>query len=114
MLNELEVPKLNKAVKKMRSTLPELLNYFDTAGRTVETITALPIHAEALKALFMAWQYRKGVIKSKNANARHYNREHETFYLEIASDCLKDDFDMIKALVYTDSDQIVQSVCSLC
>jgi hypothetical protein len=35
MLNELGVPKINKAVKKMRATLPELLNYFDTAKTVV-------------------------------------------------------------------------------
>ena len=109
MLNELGVPKINKAVKKMRATLPELLNYFDTAGTVVENLMTLPIHQEALKALFPAWQYRKGVIKSKDANARQYNREQEAFYLEIADDYLQDDFNLIKSQIYTELDQIVQS-----
>ncbi|MDM8526170.1 transposase [Desulfococcaceae bacterium HSG8] len=51
MLDELGIPKINKAVKKMRSTLPELLNYFDTAGTAVENLMTLPIHPEALKGI---------------------------------------------------------------
>jgi len=109
MLNELGIPKIDKAVKKMRATLPELLNFFETAKSVTENIGKLPIHPESLKALFLAWQYHKGVIKSKNANSRQYNRKHEAFYLEIASDYLQDDFNLIKTQVYTDLDQIVQS-----
>ena len=109
MINESGVPKICKAVKKIRSTLPELLNYFDTARTVVENLMTIPIHQEALKALFPAWQYRKGVIKSKDANARQYNREQEAFYLEIADDYLQDDFNLIKSQIYTELDQIVQS-----
>ncbi len=109
MLNELGVPKINKAVKKMRSTLPELLNYFDTARTAVENLMTLPVHPEALKALFLAWQYRKSVIKSKKANARQFNKEREAIYLEIADDYLQDDFNLIKPQVYTELDLIVQS-----
>jgi len=109
MLNELGVPKLNKAVKKMRATLPELLNFFDTAKSVTENLRNLPIHPEALKAFFLAWQYRKAVIKSKSADARRYNREHEALYLEIADDYLQDDFNLIKSKVYTALYQIVQS-----
>ncbi len=109
MINESGVPKICKAVKKIRSTLPELLNYFDTARTAVENLMTIPIHQEALKALFPAWQYRKGVIKSKDANARQYNREQEALYLEIAADYLQDDFSLIKSQIYTELDQIVQS-----
>jgi len=109
MLNELGVPKICKAVKKMRATLPELLNYFDTAGTAVENLMILPVHPEALKALFLAWQYRKSVIKSKKANARQFNKEREAIYLEIADDYLQDDFNLIKPQVYTELDLIVQS-----
>jgi len=49
------------------------------------------------------------VVKSKSANARQYNKEHEAFYLEIADDYLQDDFNLIKSQVYTDLYQIVQS-----
>ena len=109
MLNELGVPKLNKAVKKMRATLPELLNFFDTAKSVTENLMNLPIHPEALKALFLAWQYRKGVIKSKSADARQFNKEREALYLEIADDYLQGHFNLIKSQVYTDLYQIVQS-----
>ncbi len=113
MLDESGVPKICKAVKKMRSTLPELLNYSDTAGTAAENLMTLPIHPEALKALFPARQYRKDMIKSKNANARWYNKEREALYLEIADDYLQDDFNLIKSQVYTESDQIVQSSASV-
>jgi hypothetical protein len=69
----------------------------------------LPIHPEALKALFSARQYRKGQIKAESANARKYNKEREALYLEIADDYLQDDFNLIKSQVYTDLYQIVQS-----
>ncbi len=109
MLNELRVPKINKAVKKMRSTLPELLNYFDTAKTVVEHQMTNPIHPEALKALFLAWQYRKGLIKSKKVKSRQYNKERETLYLEIACDYLQDDSDSVISEVYAELDRIVQS-----
>jgi len=109
MLNELGVPKIKKAVKTMRSTLPELLNYFETARTTVEKLMTLPIHPEALKALFLAWQYRKGLIKSKNVKSRQYNKEREAIYLEIACDYLRDDSDSMRYEVYTELDRIVQS-----
>jgi len=69
----------------------------------------LPIHSEALKALFLAWQYRKGQIKAKSANARKYNKEREALYLEIADDYLRNDFNTIKSEVYANLYQIVQS-----
>ena len=109
MLNELGVPKIDKAVKKMRSTLPELLNYFETAKTIVKKLMTLPIHPEALKALFLAWQYRKNLIKSKAAKARQYNKERETLYLEIAGEYLGNDSDSVKSEVYAELDRIVQS-----
>jgi len=109
MLSELGVPKINKAVNKMRSTLPELLNYFDTAQTVVKNLMMRPVHPEALKALFLAWQYHKALIKSKKAHARQFNREREALYLDIAKDYLQDDFDRIKTEVYSELDRIVQS-----
>ncbi len=109
MLNELGVPKVKKAVKKMRSTLPELLNYFDTAKTVVGDLMTQPIHPEALKALCLARQYRKCLIKSKTAKSRKYDKERETLYLEIADDYLKNNSDSIKSDVYADLDRIVQS-----
>ena len=81
----------------------------DTAGTAVENLMTLPVHQEALKALFLAWQYRKGVIKSKNTNVRQYNKEQAAICPEIADDYLCDDFNIIKSEVYAGSDQIVQS-----
>ena len=70
----------------------------------------LPIHPEALKALFPAYQYRKDMIKSKSANARQFNKEREALYMEIADDYFQDDFNLVKSQVYTELDQIVHGV----
>ncbi|MDM8551470.1 hypothetical protein QUF72_15395 [Desulfobacterales bacterium HSG2] len=109
MPDELGVPKMDKAVRKARATMPELLNYSDTAGTAVENLMTLPIRQEAPEALFPAWQHGKGVTKSKNANVRQYDKEHAAICPEVASDCLQDDSDMIKSQVCADLDRIVQS-----
>ncbi len=109
MMGEFGVTKIEKAVRKVRATMPELLNYFDTAKSVVENLMTLPIHQEALKTLFVAWQCRKGVIKSKNATARKYHAVQEEFYLEVASGYLQDDFNQIINKTFMELDRIVQS-----
>ncbi|CAN2045240.1 hypothetical protein GMMP13_170001 [Candidatus Magnetomoraceae bacterium gMMP-13] len=69
----------------------------------------LPIDQEALRTLFLAWQQRKGMIKSKKVKAIHYYIDKEKFYLEIAVGYLQENFDYVKEQVYKELDQIVQS-----
>jgi hypothetical protein len=101
--------KITKAVTKVLRTMPGLLNYFDTAKSIVADLMTLSIGKEAFRALCLAWQWRKGVIKSKKAKARQYCSVHEQFYLELAADYLQEDYDLIKEQVDMELDQIVQS-----
>ncbi|HUU41748.1 MAG TPA: hypothetical protein VMW42_12485 [Desulfatiglandales bacterium] len=108
-LSGLGIEKLTKTVGKVRRTTPGLLNYFEKAQSIVATLTALPIEQQALQALCLAWQWKKGMIKSKRAKARHYCNGNEEFYLGIAAGYLQEDYDLMKKQVYTRLDQIIQS-----
>jgi hypothetical protein len=109
LVESLGIEKLNKAVGKVRRTMPGLLNYFDRARSIVTTLTALPIEPKALQALCLAWQWRKGMIKSKKAKARQCCNGNEERYLEIAEGYLQEDYDLMKEHVYTALDRITQS-----
>src|SRR4030042_2389522 len=109
LLETLGVTKLTKAVNKVRRTMPQLLNYLDIAKSIVDDLLALSIDQEALRALCLAWQCRKGVVKSKKVNARQYCAMMEQFYLEFAADYLQESYDLINVHVDMKLDQIVQS-----
>ena len=109
LVESLGIEKLTKTVGKVRRTTPGLLNYFEKAQSIVATLTALPIEQQALQALCLAWQWKKGMIKSKRAKARHYCNGNEEFYLGIAAGYLQEDYDLMKKQVYTRLDQIIQS-----
>jgi hypothetical protein len=109
LLETLGIEKLTKAVNKVRRTMPEVLNYFDVAKSIVADLGALSIDQEALQALCLAWQWKKGVIKSKKAKVRQYCSMMEKFYLELAADYLQESYDLIKVQVDMKLDQIVQS-----
>jgi hypothetical protein len=109
LIKALGIEKLTKAVGKVERTMPDLLNYFDRAQLTIANLTSLPIEQKALQALFLAWQWRKGMVKSKRAKARQYCSGNEEFYLEIAASYLQEDYDTIKEHVYRELDQIIQS-----
>ncbi|MEE8597063.1 MAG: hypothetical protein V3T09_04565 [bacterium] len=109
LLKTLEITKLTKAVVRIQRTMPDLLNYFDTAQSIVSDLMALSIDPDALRALCLAWQWRKGVIKAKKAKVRNYSIIEEQFSLELARCYLQDDYNSIKEQVYMRLDQIVQS-----
>jgi hypothetical protein len=109
LVESLGIEKLTKAVGKVRRTIPGLLNYFEKAQSIVANLMTLPIEQQALQALCLAWQWKKGMIKSKKAKARHYCNGNEEFYLGIAAGYLQEDYDFIKEQVYAGLDQIIQS-----
>ena len=100
---------LTDAVKKIRRTLPDLLNYFDVAKSVVTDLNQLPIAQEALQALCLAWQGNKATIKSKKAHRSKYCKGKEQFCSEVATGYLQEDLDDVMELVYTKLDNIVQS-----
>jgi hypothetical protein len=109
LLETLTDARITKAVNKVRNTLPDLFNYFDIAKPIVDELMALPIDQESLKALFVAWQWGKEMIKSKKAKARQYCKRNEQLYLEMAMYSLQEDYDLIKEEVYMKLDQIIRS-----
>jgi len=100
---------LTDAVKKVRRTLPGLLNYFEVAKSVVADLEKLPVDQEALQALCLAWQWKKSSIKAKQANRSKYCSSNEQFCLEFATGYLQEKYDDIKEQVYEQLDHIVQS-----
>jgi len=98
-----------KRAKKIHRTLPDLLNYFEKAKSVVSNLEQLPVHREALRALCLAWQWKKAAIKAKKANRLKYCSSNEQFCLEFAEGYIQDLNDDLKDEVYEQLDHIVQS-----
>jgi hypothetical protein len=109
LIEELNHTEINEAVKKVRRTMPDLLNYFDEAEKILSELSELPIDPNALKALCLAWQWGRDAIKSKKVNKRNSCRENEQFYTEIAEGYFQEESQIVKEQVYAQLDQIVQS-----
>lgn len=109
LIESLENKKINKAINKVKRTLPELLNYFDTAQVITSELEKLPIGQKALRALCLAWQWNKAKIKAKDTNRRWWSADQERFCLEFAEGYLQEDYDVVKEQIYKELDKIVQS-----
>jgi hypothetical protein len=110
LVEALEINKLNKEVRKMRRTLPDLLNYFDVAHGVVQQLeNSMDIDHQALRALCLAHQWNKDAIKSKKAGRTRYCKENERFCLGYAEGLLQDSYEDVKERVYRELDAIVQS-----
>ncbi len=109
LIDTLGIGYITKAVKKVRRTLPELLNYFDIARPIVEALSELSIEQELISTLCLAWQWQKDMIKAKSALARHYCSSQMQSYTSIAANHLQDDYELMKNLVWKELDKIVQS-----
>jgi len=109
MIEILGNTKFTNAVNKMRRLLPELLNYFDVAQGIVTTFENIPVDHEAIQALCLAWQWKKAMIKAKNADRKRYCVANENFCLEIATGYLQENDDVVKEHIYGQLDNIVQS-----
>ena len=70
LLDEFGNTSLSDVVKKIRTSLPQLLNYFDQAAIVMESLKEIGIDAGALKALCAGWQWHRDAIKSKKAPRR--------------------------------------------
>jgi hypothetical protein len=101
--------KITKAVKKIRNTMPELLNCFEVTKLIVTDLKALPIDIEAFQALCLAWQWKKGKIKAKKIKAKNFCAANEQDCLEYAIGYLQEDYDDVKEHVYKELNKIVQS-----
>lgn len=109
LIESLRKPGITNAVKKVRRTLPDLLNYFEVGKTIVAELEELPIDHKALRALCLAWQWKKSVIKAKKANRSNYCADNQQFCLEVAKGYLQEEYDIVKEQVYKKLDNIVQS-----
>jgi hypothetical protein len=110
LIETLNHENITNAVKKIRNTMPDLFNYFDVAKSIVADLKkTLPIDEEALQALCLAWQWKKGKIKAKKAKAKKYCAANEQDCLEYAIGYLQEDYEDVKDQVYDKLSNIVQS-----
>jgi len=77
----------------------------------VKNCEKLTNNKEALIALYLAWQWNKAVIKSKQTNRKHNAIEQRDFYLELAMLFVDDEERgiLLKEKVYAELDQIIQA-----
>ncbi len=109
LIEELDRPKITKAVSKIKRVLPDLFHYFDIAERVLEECQELCEDEEALKALCIAWQWGKAVSKAKKSERRKQAVEQEGFCLQMAEGLLQEDYTDIQKEVYSKLDEIVPS-----
>jgi len=102
---------LNKAIASVRTALPYCLTYFKKARTAVQQCEKLTHNREVLPALYLAWQWDKTVIKSKQTERKHHAIEQRDFYLEWARLVVSDEkkADRLKDKVYEQLDQIIQA-----
>ena len=102
---------INKEIVTIRKALPDLLTYFEDAKFALGACQEITANEDALKALCLAWQWNKAVIKSKNTDRGHKAIAQRDLHLELAALFIDDDktFDSIKQRIYDELDQIVQA-----
>ncbi len=109
LFDTLRKDKISETVAKIRKSLPNLLNYFDQAATTIQDLEQAGFDEEALKALCLAWQWHKNLIKAKKAPRRHYCRDNELFCIDIAMGYLQEECETAKEQVYHELNCVVQS-----
>ncbi|MCP4107438.1 MAG: hypothetical protein GY749_18150 [Desulfobacteraceae bacterium] len=109
LIEDLGKTAITTAARKVRRALPDLFNYLDVAKEVVDELEQMDIDPHALRALCLAWQWNKAVIKSKKTARTKYCKMNQEFCLEFATGHLQDEFDNIKDHVFNQLDQIVQS-----
>ncbi len=95
----------------VRNTLPDCLTYFENAPQAVKNCQKLSDNKEALSALYLAWQWEKAVIKSKDTERKHKAIEQRESHLELAALFIdnKEEAKALKEDVYKERDRIIQA-----
>jgi hypothetical protein len=110
LLEEMEKNSITEGAKKVRRVLPNLFNYFDIAKSVITRISKNTlIDKEVLNCLFIAWQFMKNKIKSKNSERKKYYAEQEKIMLEIVREAIGEEYDSIKNYIFNELANIVQS-----
>lgn len=110
LMEELKIPSLTKAIKKIQKLLPELLSYLDEAKSIVDDLSSLNISGDVLCSFCLSWQYGKNWIKSKNTARRRYYKDLQQEELSILMQLIdREKYENIKNKVYSQLDRIIQS-----
>jgi thiaminase len=89
--------------------LPTLLNYFEQTKESVDKCQKIGLDNDLLKALFLAWQWKKSYIKAKKTSRRDKEKWEKGFYLEYAQDLLSDEFERVKETIFDELDNIIKA-----
>lgn len=102
---------MNKGILSVRKALPHCLSYFETAKGAVQQCEKLTDNHDALAALYLAWQWNKAIIKSKQTERKHHAIEQRNFYLEWARFVIGDEKQatQLQEAVDRKLDQIIQA-----
>ena len=110
LIKGLNHKQINKQIDTIEKILPELLNYFGEAKKSIKKCKQLGIDDDVITALTLAWQWNKTLIKVKrNQRRREKAREEQLFYLEYAKEILGVDYEKTKEIFFDELDNIIQS-----
>ena len=110
LIKGLNHKQINKQIDTIEKILPELLNYFEEAKKSIKKCKQLGFDDDIITALTLAWQWNKMLIKVKrNQRRREKAREEYLFYLEYAKEILGADYEKIKEIFFDELDNIIQS-----
>ena len=111
LMTSLDHKSISKEAILIKKTLPDLLLYFDEAVNAVDKCKKLTKNEDARKALELAWQWNKGVIKSKTTSRKHHAIEQRDLHLELAELFIgnKEQTHILKENLYAELDQIIQA-----
>jgi len=100
-----------KTAVLVKKALPDLLTYFKDARVAIKNCNTLTDNEDALKALYLAWQWNKAVIKSKVTARKKRAIEQRQDYLELAELFIgeKEKYRILKQKVTEELDQVVQA-----
>jgi len=110
LIKSLKYEHINKQVESIEKILPDLLNYFEEAKKSIKKCKGLGMDDDIITTLTLAWQWNKTLIKvKKNRIRREKAREESLFYLEYAKEILGDDYEKTKETLFDELDNVIQS-----
>ena len=111
LMDSLDYKRIKKDITIVRNALPDFLTYFATAEKAVKNCQNLSDNKDALSALYLAWQWDKAVVKSKDTPRKHKAIEQRDLHLELAKLLTENEeqYFTLKEKVYGELDQIIQA-----
>jgi len=111
LMKELGHKKITADVDYLEKRIEELLLYFVDTQTAVKNCEAFSDNEDALKSLFLAWQWNKAVVKAKETERRNKAKAERDFYLELAQVFIgnQEGYELLKERVFEELDGIVQA-----